>query len=44
MRLAAGQIVLVDWRDGLPKEPKKNGPLLWLKTVICSTTLIPILS
>ncbi|QQS55443.1 MAG: type II toxin-antitoxin system PemK/MazF family toxin [Candidatus Competibacteraceae bacterium] len=28
MRLAAGQIVLVDWRDGLPKEPNKRRPAI----------------
>lgn len=26
MTFAAGQIVLVDWRDGLPKEPNKRRP------------------
>ena len=26
MRFAAGQIVLVDWRDALPKEPNKRRP------------------
>lgn len=26
MSLAAGQIVLVDWRDALPKEPNKRRP------------------
>jgi len=28
MRLVAGQIVLVDWRDGLPKEPNKKRPAI----------------
>jgi mRNA-degrading endonuclease toxin of MazEF toxin-antitoxin module len=26
MSVAAGQIVLVDWRDALPKEPNKRRP------------------
>ena len=26
MSFAAGEIVLVDWRDGLPKEPNKQRP------------------
>ena len=26
MNLAAGQILLVDWRDALPKEPNKQRP------------------
>lgn len=26
MSVTAGQIVLVDWRDGLPKEPNKRQP------------------
>jgi mRNA interferase MazF len=28
VRLAAGQIVLVDWRDALPKEPNKRRPAI----------------
>lgn len=28
MTLASGQIVLVDWRDALPKEPNKRRPAI----------------
>jgi mRNA-degrading endonuclease toxin of MazEF toxin-antitoxin module len=31
--LAAGQIVLADWRDGLPKEPNKLRPAIVVEDV-----------
>jgi mRNA-degrading endonuclease toxin of MazEF toxin-antitoxin module len=28
MKLSAGQVVIVDWRDALPKEPNKRRPAI----------------
>lgn len=28
MKLAAGQVVIVDWRDALPREPNKRRPAI----------------